>query len=222
MKRQWRLLACLALALLVGAALVHPAFYWPLVGWARGEAFYKGRPSSYWSREMQRRVREAAAATAPVPRESGLLAKFLGWLAGPPLSGPDLYEDPAAMAVLIELLRDPAPLGEPDDGWPSTVGHQVAYNLAEMGPAAWEAVPALAAGLKSPDRATRDVSVRALGQFLFANSDEGQPNHQVGVRAMQEALADEDSGVQAYARHILGQLDLIAAARAERAAAPGR
>jgi len=57
-------------------------------------------------------------------------------------------------------------------------------NLAQLGPAAWKAVPALAAGLKSPDRAIRDVSVRALGALLFSNSDESQPNYRIGVKAM--------------------------------------
>jgi len=40
--------------LLAGTALSLPAMRWRLIGWAKSEAFYAGRPTSYWRRELLR------------------------------------------------------------------------------------------------------------------------------------------------------------------------
>jgi len=218
MKRRWRLLATLGLLVLVGAVLVHPAVYWPLVGWARGEAFYRGRPSSYWSQEMRHWAREELD---PAPREQGLLAKLIDGLRSPLPPGGFPFNEPAGVGVLIDLLPDRASLCE-IEGQPYTVGHQAAAALARLEPTAWEAVPALAAGLKSSDRTTRRLSVDALGTILFQNCDAAHPNYPVGLKALQAAVADEDSLVEVRARHFLRQLDNIAADRAERAAREDR
>jgi len=218
MKRRWRLLATLGLLVLVGTVLAHPAVYWPLVGWARGEAFYRGRPSSYWSQEMRHWAREELDA---VPPQRGLLAGFLDWLASPLPPGGFPFNDPAGVGVLIDLLPDRNPLCE-IDGQLYTVGHQAAHALAHQEPTAWEAVPALAAGLKSSDRTTRRLSVDALGTILFQNCDAAHPNYPVGLKALQAAVADEDSLVEVRGRHFLRQLDNIAAERAERLAREGR
>jgi hypothetical protein len=53
MKRRWRLWLILTL-LFVGGSLLHPAVHWRLIGWAKGEAFYQGRPTSYWRWECER------------------------------------------------------------------------------------------------------------------------------------------------------------------------
>jgi hypothetical protein len=53
MKRRWRLWLIPALLLIVGGSLVHPAVHWRLIGWAKGEAFYQGRPTSYWRWECE-------------------------------------------------------------------------------------------------------------------------------------------------------------------------
>lgn len=52
MKRRWRLWLILAM-LLLGDSLLHPAVHWRLIGWAKGEAFYQGRPKSYWRWEWE-------------------------------------------------------------------------------------------------------------------------------------------------------------------------
>lgn len=52
MKRRWRLWLILAL-LLLGGSLLHPAVHWRLIGWAKGEVFYQGRPTSYWLCECE-------------------------------------------------------------------------------------------------------------------------------------------------------------------------
>lgn len=218
MKRHWRLWLGLGLLLLSGASLLHPAVYWPLVGWARGEAFYRGRPSSYWSQQMQYWAREDPD---PVRRRPGLVGEFLDWLTAPVPGSFEWVNDPAAVGVLIDLLPDPAPIGT-WQGELRTVGHQAAHYLSQQQPAAWEGVPALIAGLRAPDRATRRVSVHAVGSMLFNNSGASHPNYSLGVSALQSAEADEDSLVEVFARHYLRQLDQSAARRAERLAREGR
>ncbi len=39
-------------AVLACALLALPSIRWPLWGWMRGEAFYEGRPTSYWRWEI--------------------------------------------------------------------------------------------------------------------------------------------------------------------------
>lgn len=53
MKRRWQILIGMALLALVGAAVLNPAIRWRVIGWARSEAFYQGRPTSYWAREIE-------------------------------------------------------------------------------------------------------------------------------------------------------------------------
>ena len=55
MKQRWRLWLGLALLFLVAGWMVAPSVYWRSVGWWRGEAFYRGRPTSYWETEIQDR-----------------------------------------------------------------------------------------------------------------------------------------------------------------------
>ena len=47
-RRRWRLLLALTLLLLAGGLALVPGVRWPVYGWLRGEAFYQGRPTSYW------------------------------------------------------------------------------------------------------------------------------------------------------------------------------
>jgi hypothetical protein len=49
-----RRLLYLCLTLLLVALLVLPAVHWRVIGWVNGEAFYQGRPTSWWARELQR------------------------------------------------------------------------------------------------------------------------------------------------------------------------
>jgi hypothetical protein len=52
MKPRCRFWLGLSFLVILGAAFVHPGVYWPVVGWVRGEAFYKGRPTSYWHGQL--------------------------------------------------------------------------------------------------------------------------------------------------------------------------
>lgn len=49
-----RLLLAFVLLLLAGGTLSLPAVHWRLIGWWRGEAFYQGRPTSWWARQLKR------------------------------------------------------------------------------------------------------------------------------------------------------------------------
>src|SRR5262245_17487442 len=50
-KRRRRLVAFLALTALAGVLAV-PAVHWRLIGWAKREPFWRGRPASYWRAEV--------------------------------------------------------------------------------------------------------------------------------------------------------------------------
>src|SRR4051812_26669562 len=64
--RRRRLLLFLAAAAVL-LVLALPAVHWRLVGWARGEPFFDGRPASYWRREVARC--EPWPVTGPEPGE---------------------------------------------------------------------------------------------------------------------------------------------------------
>ena len=51
--RRKLLIVLAALAAAVALAIIGPGVYWRLVGRARGEAFYDGRPTSYWARQIE-------------------------------------------------------------------------------------------------------------------------------------------------------------------------
>src|SRR5262245_17377798 len=71
MKRRWRLLVYLALLLVAVMSLLHPAVHWRLIGWARGESFCLGRPSSYWLRELRKEwqvLSDSYGVDAPDPK----------------------------------------------------------------------------------------------------------------------------------------------------------
>jgi hypothetical protein len=54
MTRRWRLWLTLGLLLLLGSLALVPSVRWRVVGWVRGEAFYQGRPTTYWRRQVER------------------------------------------------------------------------------------------------------------------------------------------------------------------------
>src|SRR5262245_53360191 len=117
MKRRWRLWLALASLLLIGVAVVQPAVHWRLIGWARGEAFYQGRPTRHWTLECQQRecrfVLQPCARVGHTEwlRHPTRWEKQFSWLVGtkPAATMPLLSGDPTAALVLVELLRDEAP-----------------------------------------------------------------------------------------------------------------
>jgi len=112
MKKRWILWVTLGMAVAVVAVMVEPTHV--LRGWLRGERFFAGRPSSYWSKVIRDRH--------PV----GRFEDAVGWVLGE-------EPKPAAVPMLIELLEDK------DDQVRFTACHVLALN----GTAARQAVPAL-------------------------------------------------------------------------------
>jgi hypothetical protein len=90
-------------------------------GWLRGEAFYQGRPTSYWRGDYDNWTPWFNCAARPGPdgrlwlvHESAWMRKFSyfsldRWLGRPRSTEipPLLQGDPQAMPVLRELLHDP-------------------------------------------------------------------------------------------------------------------
>jgi hypothetical protein len=153
-----------------GAALLFPPPRAVLFGLLRGEKFYAGRPTSHWS----------AAVTAYLdgPFRSDLVpATPLDWLKRlcrigvpryrPATAAPFHDPDPAAVPVLVDLLRDPTP----------QVRRYAAARLGALGPRARVAVPALLALLQDDetdrDRHRNQLSVRATAAWALREIDAG-------------------------------------------------
>jgi hypothetical protein len=109
--RRKLLLVGLAIAA-ASVVLMLPAVRWPLIGWWRGEAFYDGRPTSYYA-DRARGVFFAVQLSPfggwtseyiyrPGPVERLALRAGLERFAGPP--DRTLPTDPAAVPMLVELL----------------------------------------------------------------------------------------------------------------------
>src|SRR4051794_30855540 len=116
--------------------LAVPAVHWRLVGWAKREPFYQGRPAGYWAAELrtlkvysrpaQRAVGPGPGETYPIwmgwrpadRRRVAWVRERLGWdytvsqvfEADLPLARPD----PSAAPVLRSLSADP---DEGVSGW---------------------------------------------------------------------------------------------------------
>jgi hypothetical protein len=141
-KRLRRLLILLAVVVPQGV-LTLPGVHWPVIGWARGEPFYRARPASYWASELRHaRFGEGTESVmrSSVCRPAGPFPRFLELL-GCPIELEDMPRDrlpytrgdSAAIAVLTHLL---------DHGDPY-VQFMAVWGLKEAGPPAWPAIPKL-------------------------------------------------------------------------------
>lgn len=149
MKRRWRLCIGVALALAIasGIVLLQPA-YWRAVGWLRGEAFYAGRPASYWASEFHRcgldPLSDLEDFAVYDPPSIWQQLQHLGSVssARPSIRRPPIFAgDSDAILVLLELLSHDEPL----------VRQMAAYGLGKISTPAAVAVPALEARLRDPD-----------------------------------------------------------------------
>jgi hypothetical protein len=134
----------LALLLLVAGSFLLPAVRWRVIGWWRGEAFYQGMPTSYWSRECQRW--QELKITGSWPGADRYWIREPNWFeqhVDPILNRapiiwsmdplPLLRSDPLAVPVLVELLQDAD----------INVRRIAANGLKMIGPPAKAATPAL-------------------------------------------------------------------------------
>jgi HEAT repeat protein len=154
MTRRWRLWLVLALLLLVGAAALWPPVRWRVIGWVRGEAFYDGKPTSFWRSEIQGYAALLEGEPAPVFYQ---LKEWAGWQAA---DGTDIVpallivDDPATIPVLMELMQDPDP--------------QVRYWAMEglpRDPTGAPALPILLKLLEDPDRKVRWWTARKVSEI---------------------------------------------------------
>jgi hypothetical protein len=117
-RRRW-LLAALATLIALGA-LLQPAVYWRLYGWATGEPFCFGRPATFWLQEIQATtVGRRGSLVIRHPRHDAdtLLGRAWQWLdrvtRGALSRGrkdaESLWNDPGALPVLTVLADDPDP-----------------------------------------------------------------------------------------------------------------
>jgi hypothetical protein len=83
-------------------------------GWFAGEAFYDGRPASYWAAEIQRWEKGASFGGAfqqhqIYQRRSALHRELDRFLPGARSEWPQLFDgDPGGLAVLQELRQHPS------------------------------------------------------------------------------------------------------------------
>ncbi len=127
-----------------------------VLGWMNGEAFYRNRPTRYWSKALTSTDPATQAETHQALNEGGksaipVLAEVLQkddnaearWKAADLLGrlGPDARQAPAALSSLSSALKDANP----------QVRAVAATALASVGPAGTEAIPALQELLATPD-----------------------------------------------------------------------
>lgn len=184
MGRRWRIWLGLAFVLVLVVAYFHPGVYWPIAGWLKGEAFYQGYPTSYWSRAIpqywdSRRLEDIRQSTStPACWVDRLMLFFnLNHRVGidPPFQiRSDQEKDPAAVPVLVELLEDK------DD----QVCFYAANALGLLGHEAKPAVPTLIKMLSHPDVFHRRNAVHTLAAI-----GSEAPS---AVPALIEALNDRD------------------------------
>jgi hypothetical protein len=205
MSRRRLLGAGVLLGVLLGA-LALPAVRWQLWGRLRGEAFYRGRPTSYWTGRLRTEsceVRQYAdprarggmavrVVTRPGPYRPpviGRLCRLLG--VGPPAEEVlfDGGEAGRLVPVLIELLKDPDP----------SVVRVAALSLGALGPAARESAPALAAALA----ACSDENLRLVLAYALSRT---APHPDEAARVLAGMLRDQDKSRATRAASVLERL----------------
>lgn len=151
MKRRWRLLTGLGLLLFVGASLLHPAVHWRLIGWARAESFYNGRPTSWWAGRF---VAYHDRYLDPTGNTGHWTEYLRGQLIGPPQGSEadflGLVPEETALPLLRELLGHENPV----------VRLLAAALLAQQAPR--DAVPLLLAARHDSDIRVRGYVAAAL------------------------------------------------------------
>jgi hypothetical protein len=156
----------LCLTLLLVALLLLPAVHWRVIGWVKGEAFYQGRPTSYWSREAGNLMQIGAMvwgspkASVVIPqwqRQPSWIEQYLPTGIGNSSTEFALFKkDEEELPVLIELLHDPS----------AQVRLVAAQSLCHFGPEAEFAAERLL-----PLCYDQDKDVRRMARMAMRNID---------------------------------------------------
>jgi hypothetical protein len=186
MKRRWRLRLTLLLILLGGVSLLHPAVHWRLLGWARGEAFYDGRPTSWWVEDIEKHF------SAVTWTQLGLLG-----------SGQEI---PPELWQITDWTRSmPPPWWEwRPSWWGGDNANQLVQWLVAMGQAPLvngdpTALPVLLELLRRPELKARQVAVTGLEKLARQ-----EPAAMASLRA---AANDPDPAVRRQVQQSLERLD---------------
>jgi hypothetical protein len=147
MKRR-QLLLTLLLLLLLGGLLLVPQVRWPIYGWLRGEAFYQGMPTSYWSIQIDRHY-------GLTKDRIDDLRQLLGLRSGVVSDDRVLSVDVGAVPVLTELLSDP----EPKVRWAAV------WQLYMVAPENQASIPVLLDLLRASETYIRNDAIYLLGEF---------------------------------------------------------
>jgi hypothetical protein len=160
MKKRWRVWLGLVLTIAIGTLLL-PAVHWRLIGWSRGEAFFQGRPTSWWHDE----IKHYSVVLIPtgdlywVRERSSWITWLQTHISSDSMSAASstdlalLRGQPEAVPVLIKLLQD-----EDDD-----VRYLAICALGRIGPAAKPVYDALLDAISKPNNAHYE---RAIDQAL--------------------------------------------------------
>jgi HEAT repeat protein len=239
MSRRLLLRAVLLVGVVLAGALAEPDVRWPLWGWLRGEAMYRGKPTSYWRgpvKEFQRLTKSLTDGPGGVglsikPPPPSAVEVVRAWVsrffAGSSVLPPD--HDPAAVPVLVQLLSDDDP----------EVRDYAALALGDCGPAATAALPRLTEALRDDDPEVRrsaavslgridrrpEVTVPVLSRMLTAREalircrvanllGETGPDAREAAPTLRQALLDEDAQVRVEAAEALKKIHPQAAAEA--------
>jgi HEAT repeat protein len=139
MRKRWLGVTLVAIALVAAAAWLFPALLYVPLGFLRSEAFFAGKPTSYWLRNFK--------------HES-----YLGEAAPTGDTGETLRKGGAqSVPVLAQLAEDP----DPD------IRYEALIALSLMGPEAKDATPVLATAISREDNSARFLA--ASEALLRAN-----------------------------------------------------
>jgi HEAT repeat protein len=173
MIRSWRFRLALVLILILAGIWIVPASRWAIIGYLKREHFYEGRPTSYWSNEIQTYVALRSAPGRPVTLWDRTLVFF-----GIRLRRvkPSILDGMAeGLPVLIDLINSEN----------TEVSREAMIAFIMLAPMREEAIPSLKDAVRTENSS---FALRALGN--------------IGPKAypvLYEALQDERSDVRACA-----------------------